>query len=104
MNIVFEHENKAILHSAKNLLELNGIECLIKNEHSATAGGNLGITNTAAELWILNAADAEMASSIIDKEILNAPSKPSWTCQQCNEENDGSFEVCWKCQSEAAGT
>ena len=79
MNIVFEHENKAILHSAKNLLELNGIECLVKNEHSATAGGNLGICNTAAELWVVNGADAEMALSIIDKEIMNAPSKPSWT-------------------------
>ena len=104
MNFVFEHENKAVLHSVKNLLELNGIECFIKNEHSATAGGNLGITNTAAELWVLNTTDAGKARSIIDEQIVNAPSKPSWTCQQCSEENDGSFEVCWKCQSEPGST
>ncbi|MCH7671266.1 MAG: DUF2007 domain-containing protein [Proteobacteria bacterium] len=104
MNIVYKHENKAILHSAKNLLELNGIECFLINEHSATAGGNLGLSNTAAELWVRNASDEAKARGIIDAEITNASSKPSWICGQCEEENDGSFEVCWKCQSEPAGT
>ena len=104
MNIVYKHENKAILHSARNLLELNGIECFIKNEHSASASGNLGITNAAAELWIRNAIDAEKAASLIDKEISNDSEKPSWSCEQCGEENAGSFDVCWKCQSDAAST
>ncbi len=104
MNIVYKHENKAILHLAKNLLELNAIECFIKNEHSASAGGNLGLSNAAAELWIMNANDTEKAVSIIDKEISNVSLKPSWSCRQCGEENDGSFEVCWNCQGEIAGT
>jgi len=104
MNIVYRHENKVLLYSARNLLELNGIECLIRNEHSASAAGNLGISNSAAELWVRNSADEAKARDIIDTEITNVPSKPSWVCGQCEEENDGSFEVCWKCQSEPAGT
>ena len=104
MNIVYKHENKAILNSVKHLLELNGIECFLKNEHSASAAGNLGISNVEAELWIQNTSNTEKAVSIIDREITNATSKPSWSCEQCGEENDGSFEVCWKCQSEAVGT
>lgn len=101
MNLIYKHENKLLLHSAKNLLELNGIECLIKNEHSASGGGNLGITNAAAELWVLREDDAEQAMSIIAKEIENSDSKPAWVCKQCGEENDGSFELCWSCQNEA---
>jgi hypothetical protein len=104
MNIVYKHENKALLHSAKNLLELNGIECLIRNENSASAGGNLGLSNSAAELCVRNACDESEALRIVDTEIINAPTKTSWVCGQCEEENDGSFEVCWKCQSEPADT
>lgn len=104
MNIVYKHENKALIHSAKNILELNGIECVIRNEHSASAGGNLGLSNSAAELWVRSGSDKSKALKIIDSEITNAPTNPSWICGQCEEENDGSFELCWKCQSEPAGT
>lgn len=102
MNIVYTNENMAIVQSAKNLLEINGIECFLKNEYSASAGGNLGIANTAVELWVRDAADAQKAAGIIEKDISNATEKQPWVCGKCSEENDGSFEVCWKCQSEAA--
>jgi len=26
-------------------------------------------------------------------------SLPTWTCNKCNEENEGSFDSCWKCQT-----
>ena len=100
MRLVYTHENKLILHSAKNVLELNGIKCFLKNEHSASAACNLGITNTDAELWISNIEDYENAVSLVEKEIANPSSKAPWTCNKCNEENDGSFELCWNCRNE----
>lgn len=103
MQFVYKHENRVILHSVKNLLERNGIECFVKNEHSASVSGTLGITNAATELWVLNSHSTENAISIIDKEITGTASIPAWRCAQCGEENDGSFEVCWKCQSDAVG-
>ena len=24
---------------------------------------------------------------------------PNWTCNECNEDNEGSFDSCWKCQT-----
>jgi hypothetical protein len=32
----------------------------------------------------------------------DAPSdaSPPWTCSKCHEENEGNFEICWKCQAE----
>lgn len=104
MQIVYKHENKVILHSAKNILELHNVDCFIKNEHSASIGGNLGLSNAAAELWVRDSGDAEKATTILENEFANTSSIASWTCKQCGEENDGSFEICWKCQSDATAT
>jgi hypothetical protein len=104
MNIVYKHENKAMLHSIKNLLELNGIECFLKNEHSASVAGNLGIGLSEAELWVLHSADMVKAKALIDDVNRNAPTEPEWTCAKCGEKNDGNFQICWKCQAEFAGT
>ncbi len=104
MRLVYKHENKAILHSAKIVLELNDIKCFVKNEHSASIAGNLGISNTCAELWISNIDDYENAVSLLENEIVNSSSKPPWICDKCNEENEGSFDFCWNCQSEIVGS
>jgi hypothetical protein len=63
-------------------------------------GARHGISNIFHELWILSDQDYQKALSIIDTEIENPPQKEPWLCAQCNEENDGSFEICWQCQSE----
>lgn len=100
MKLIYRHENPAIIHSVKNVLERNGIACFLKNEHSASIGGALGLTNTEAQLWLRNSGDYEQASSIVESEILDASSKSPWICANCDEENAGSFEICWKCQHE----
>ena len=38
--------------SAKNLLQREGIESFVKNDHSNTSGGEFGIANMFLELWI----------------------------------------------------
>ena len=103
MRRVYIHENLAVLQTAKGLLELNGIDCLVKNEYHAS-GGHVGLESIPLELWVRNVDDAEKAVSILDQEFVNSSSKPSWVCKKCNEENGGSFEVCWKCQSEPVST
>ena len=104
MNIVYKHESKAILHSCKNLLEINGIKCFLKNEHSASVAGNFGTTLSEAELWVLNSDDVVRARSIIHALNADAPAKPAWTCGKCGEKNDGNFQICWKCQAVFMGS
>ncbi|MDP2142208.1 MAG: DUF2007 domain-containing protein [Gammaproteobacteria bacterium] len=99
MKHIYTHDNIVVLHSAKNILALNGIESFVKNEHTTPIGSVHGINNTFLELWILNDEDHEKAAAIIENEVENQSPKDSWICSACNEENDGSFEVCWKCQS-----
>lgn len=91
------------MHTAKGLLELNGISCFLKNEYHAS-GGHVGWESVPIELWVQDSTAAETAMSILDRELSNSSDKPTWTCSKCKEENDGSFETCWKCQRENTGT
>ena len=103
MKCIYKHENQALLHSKKSVLELNDINCFLKNEHSASIGGNLGLSNAVTELWILDANDYEKASSILANEAAGSDRNNSWICEACQEENEGSFEMCWHCRNEQSG-
>lgn len=100
MKRIYTDDNIVVLHSVKNVLELNDIASIVKNEHTIPAGARHGINNIFHELWILNDGDYERASALIESEIVNPIPKDGWLCSNCSEENEGSFEVCWKCQIE----
>lgn len=99
MKRIYTHDNIVVLHAVKNVLALNDIESFVKNEHTVPVGAQHGINNIFHELWILNDQDHHKASEIISREIDNPEPKSSWVCSACREDNDGSFEICWKCQS-----
>ena len=100
MKLVYEHESSILVHSAKNVLESKQINCTVKNEYSGTTGGAvLGIANTYLELWIINDRDFDKAKSIINSKLANPENMKDQVCKQCNETNDNSFEVCWKCKT-----
>jgi len=99
MKHIYTHENIAVLHSVKNVLGLNDIESFVKNEHVVSMSARHGIENMFHQLWILNDADYNKASLIIENEIKNPTPKAAWICAKCNEENDGNFEICWRCQN-----
>ena len=104
MRHIYTHKNIVILHSAKNILALNGITSFVKNEHAIPNGARHGINNIFLELWINDDRDYDKAKDIIENEVDNPAPKESWHCSECNEENDGSFELCWKCNTEPANT
>lgn len=99
MKLIYTHENVMLVHSAKNILEQNNIESALKNEYSAPNGANLGISNIFLELWVVNDEDYIRAREIIEREIVNPEPQAMWICSQCKEENAGSFDFCWNCQS-----
>lgn len=103
MKLIYKHENQAVVYSIKNVLELNDINCFLKNEYSASIGGNLGLSNSFTELWVSDDNNYEKASSIIANEAVGSDSNNPWVCEACQEENEGSFEICWNCQKEQAG-
>ena len=98
MKLIYTHDNIAVLHSVKNVLALHGIDAFVKNEHSIPVGARHGINNTFLELWLLQDKDLDRAQAIIEEEVDNADTGEPWICSHCNEENEGNFAVCWKCQ------
>lgn len=98
MRLIYKHDNVAVLHSVKNVLALHNIDSFVKDEQIGAMGARFGISNTFMELWLEHDQDYEKACAIIENEITNPESKNPWMCTGCDEENDGSFEFCWKCQ------
>ncbi len=98
MKHIYTHDNIVVLHSIKNILSMNDIESTVKNEHTVPVGAQHGINNIFHELWILNDQDYDKAAALIESEFENPEPGKSWICSYCSEENEGNFEVCWKCQ------
>ncbi|PCI71461.1 MAG: hypothetical protein COB38_05795 [Gammaproteobacteria bacterium] len=102
MSLVYRNENPLFVHSAKNILDINGIDSFLKNEHGSTMGPEFGSSNLL-ELWVSNSDDCNKALSLIENESKKQAIKPSWLCGECKEENEGNFELCWNCQSNRGG-
>ncbi|MEH6556175.1 MAG: DUF2007 domain-containing protein [Oceanicoccus sp.] len=99
MKPVYTHQNIIIVSAAKNILENNGINCFIKNEFSNTMGGELGLSNIWAELWVSDPEDFDRAKKLLTKELASDMDKPDWKCPNCQELNGYNFAFCWKCGS-----
>ncbi|MFT7470489.1 MAG: hypothetical protein ACI8XU_000378 [Kiritimatiellia bacterium] len=100
MQKIYTHENVVVLHSVKNILARNDIESFVKNEHTIPNGARHGIANMFLELWIINDQDFAKASLVMEEQLNNPEPSDPWNCPKCDEENDGSFDFCWKCQTE----
>lgn len=98
MKLIYTHENRLLVGNAKNILEANGIDVILKNEFSQGGVGELSAIDSWPQLWILNDADYDKAASVMENS-LSKDTDPEWKCASCSENNDASFGSCWKCQS-----
>ena len=85
------------IHHYRNLLEAEGIPCQIRNEHLASILGEIPLTETWPQLWVVNDLDYDRAMQLIgDDALAESPSTP-WRCKSCGEQNEGQFAACWNC-------
>jgi hypothetical protein len=84
------------VESRKELLDQAEITCTIKNQRSATLGGEV-----FPELWVFHDEDFERAQSLL-KDWEEAPplDNTAWTCASCGEIHQKEFTTCWKCNKE----
>ena len=95
---VFTHENRLIVYNMKNLLEEQGIQCVIKNEFAGGGVGDLAAFETWPEVWVAEPKQLRLAERII-QDALDADPGKIWTCENCGESNDSNFQLCWRCGS-----
>lgn len=93
MKRVFSSYNQTAVYHARNLLETEGIETLVKNAILSSAMGELPPAECQAELWVVNDADASRAQQVLTRTI----SGSDWKCENCGEVSGPQFTHCWRC-------
>lgn len=78
-----------------NVLRAAGIECTLRNTHSAAAFGELPFDQCMPQLWVNNQLDERRAIDLLDS--LQRPfDGTAWRCN-CNELIEPQFAACWQC-------
>ena len=94
MKRVFSSYNQTAVYHARNLLETEGIETLVKNAILSSAMGELPPAECQAELWVVNDSDLTRAERILSAK---QASGPDWKCPRCGEVSGPQFTQCWRC-------
>lgn len=69
----------------------------------AAAFGDLPADSLLVEIWIPR-EQADLARKTIEEaQERKSRNEEEWTCQECREENEGGFEICWSCQAAKVG-
>lgn len=95
--LIYTHPMLYQVTNVQNLLKLKGIPTEIRNEFAGGGTGELAANETWVELWLVDDRDQIIAEQLILE--MNASVEQEWFCGQCGEQNPGSFESCWQCQS-----
>ncbi len=97
MKRVYSAEHGLMTEHIKDILQEEGINCMIKNLNLAGALGELPPIECWPEVWILEDEDYDRASSIVEDLIKDSDEyRSSWVCQ-CGEKIEGQFTACWNC-------
>lgn len=102
MKKVFSSADRIMTQYLKQVLDTQGIECLIRNEFLSGAAGELPVMETWPELWVLDDSRQAQARQVIDEVVAAPLNTASWVCPQCNELIEGQFDLCWHCGSPRA--
>jgi hypothetical protein len=95
----------------RDLLEAVGIPARLGDEVMGTLAPYVIAGGTTAAIKVLVPQDKLDAAReiVVDfterEEDTPAPSSDSfqpWECPCCHEQNDGSFDICWNCQTQKA--
>ena len=86
-----------MVFQVKQLLDLKGVPCFLKNEFAIGATGELSPMDVLPEVWINDSEWLPKAQQIVtDFQHQIVDSNP-WVCDKCHEQNDANFELCWRC-------
>jgi hypothetical protein len=92
---VFSSFDLVAVHHARNLLQAEGIRAEVRNERLASAMGELPPAECQAEVWVLDAGEAQRAERLL-REGPPASGAP-WACADCGEAMESQFTQCWRC-------
>lgn len=81
----------------KELLEREGVACLIRNEQLFAALGEIPFLECSPELWVIDDEVWPRARQLLDNWFKVEENMTTWTCSACGETLEGQFGSCWQC-------
>ena len=93
----FTFSDRAEAGLLKELLEREGVACLIRNEQLFAALGEIPFLECAPELWVVDDEVWPRAKFLLDHWLKREEGSASWTCSSCGEVLEGQFGACWQC-------
>jgi hypothetical protein len=81
----------------KELLEREGVACLVRNEQLFSALGEIPFLECYPELWVVDDEIWPRARRLLDSWFRNDGNAEAWTCPTCGEVLEGQFGACWQC-------
>ena len=98
MKLIYTNENRFLVSNARNILENENIQSVLKNEFISGAAGDLSPFDTWQELWVED-KDISKAENLL-LSLAENNSSTEWTCSACGEVNGAAFDICWNCQKD----
>jgi hypothetical protein len=97
MRKVHTAESMVEIAHLRNLLESEGIACVVCNERLAGALGEIPFVECWPELWVRQPGEALRARGLIDEALQPVETTESWLCPGCGEQIEAQFAQCWRC-------
>ncbi|MGB2427669.1 MAG: DUF2007 domain-containing protein [Alteromonas sp.] len=100
--LIYSDFERFRVYQIKQLLDDHGIPCYVKNEFSSGAVGELAPLDVQPEVWLQDDQWRIKARQVIDEHLQQnqaVQTEQNWVCANCQEENEGSFAICWNCQT-----
>ncbi|MED5412563.1 MAG: DUF2007 domain-containing protein [Pseudomonadota bacterium] len=99
MKRIYTADSIAMAWHIRNVLEQHDIYAEVKNDRLASIAGETPITESMPEVWV-KPFYVRRAEEIIKEMFgLDEPQGEGWICSSCGEDNLGSFDICWNCES-----
>jgi len=93
----YEHAHEA--HVARNAIESAGLYAALNGEHSGNALSYVGSAIGGVKLYVKKKDEVRARQILNEAQQDDAPTIPAWICQECDEEVDAGFEICWCCET-----
>jgi len=97
------HAAESIVEIAhlRNLLEAEGIACVVRNDRLAGIVGEIPFVECWPELWVVENGNYLKAKALVEDMLQATPARDAWRCGRCGETIEGQFGVCWNCGAAA---
>lgn len=94
----FSFNERALAGMYRDLLEREGVSCLLRNDELSSALGEIPFIECYPELWVIDDEIYPRAKCLLTQWMENgSEQRPPWTCPECGEPMEGQFNACWQC-------